>query len=217
MRVRHACDQNAPNSAAIRRDRGGFQHRGVGVAGAGTMEGRGERRRPHPDPGPGADPPRARTTARCPRSSGTCSPAAAAPRWPRTSRRRRSSPQSPRFGTAPCPSSPRRGSWASPGTSSSTTGGVRNVSRGGCRPWPTTPSPSTIRGMPASTAVGRTRSSLSSAPITGPRSTLRYLDGLPVPEVAECLDRTVHATETLLVRARRAFRHVYEAGRDDGR
>ena len=40
--------------------------------------------------------------------------------------------------------------------------------------------------------------------------TLRYLDGLPVPEVAAVLDRTVHATEALLVRARRAFRDVYE-------
>lgn len=43
---------------------------------------------------------------------------------------------------------------------------------------------------------------------------LRYLDGLSVPEVADQLDRTVHATEALLVRARRAFRHVYgEEGR----
>ena len=32
--------------------------------------------------------------------------------------------------------------------------------------------------------------------------TLRYLDGLPVPEVALLLDRTVHATEALLGRAR---------------
>jgi RNA polymerase sigma-70 factor, ECF subfamily len=40
--------------------------------------------------------------------------------------------------------------------------------------------------------------------------TLRYLDGLPVPEIAEVLGRTVHATEALLVRARRAFREVYE-------
>jgi RNA polymerase sigma-70 factor (ECF subfamily) len=40
--------------------------------------------------------------------------------------------------------------------------------------------------------------------------TLRYLDGLPVPEVASHLDRTVHATEALLVRARAAFRRVYE-------
>jgi RNA polymerase sigma-70 factor (ECF subfamily) len=40
--------------------------------------------------------------------------------------------------------------------------------------------------------------------------TLRYADGLPVPEVAEHLGRTVHATEALLVRARRAFRSRYE-------
>jgi RNA polymerase sigma-70 factor (ECF subfamily) len=39
---------------------------------------------------------------------------------------------------------------------------------------------------------------------------LRYLDGLPVPEVAEVLGRTAHATEALLVRARRAFREIYE-------
>jgi RNA polymerase sigma-70 factor (ECF subfamily) len=39
--------------------------------------------------------------------------------------------------------------------------------------------------------------------------TLRYLDGLSVPEVAECLERTVHATEALLVRARGAFRTAY--------
>jgi RNA polymerase sigma-70 factor (ECF subfamily) len=45
--------------------------------------------------------------------------------------------------------------------------------------------------------------------------TLRYLDGLPVPEVAEHLGRTVHATEALLVRARVAFRRIYtgEEGR----
>lgn len=35
------------------------------------------------------------------------------------------------------------------------------------------------------------------------------LDGLAVPEVAAHLGRTVHATETLLVRARKAFRHDY--------
>jgi len=40
--------------------------------------------------------------------------------------------------------------------------------------------------------------------------TLRYLDGLPVPEVAEHLGRSVHATETLLVRARAALRRVYQ-------
>jgi RNA polymerase sigma-70 factor, ECF subfamily len=41
--------------------------------------------------------------------------------------------------------------------------------------------------------------------------TLRYIDGLPVPEVARLLDRTLHATEALLVRARAAFRRIYEA------
>ncbi len=39
--------------------------------------------------------------------------------------------------------------------------------------------------------------------------TLRYIDGLPVPQVATILDRTVHATEALLVRARAAFRRAY--------
>ena len=44
--------------------------------------------------------------------------------------------------------------------------------------------------------------------------TLRYLDGLPVAEVAEHLGRSVHATETLLVRSRAALRRVYhEEGR----
>jgi RNA polymerase sigma-70 factor, ECF subfamily len=42
--------------------------------------------------------------------------------------------------------------------------------------------------------------------------TLRYLDGLPVRQVAECLGRTEQATEALLVRARHAFRNVYEQG-----
>lgn len=39
--------------------------------------------------------------------------------------------------------------------------------------------------------------------------TLRYLDGLPVPEVAGHLGRTIHATEALLVRAKKAFREEY--------
>lgn len=47
---------------------------------------------------------------------------------------------------------------------------------------------------------------------------LRYLDDLPVPQVAALLDRTLHATEALLVRARAAFRHAYTATgeQDDG-
>ncbi len=39
--------------------------------------------------------------------------------------------------------------------------------------------------------------------------TLRYLDGLPVPEVADLMGRSVHATEALLVRATGAFRRAY--------
>lgn len=42
--------------------------------------------------------------------------------------------------------------------------------------------------------------------------TLRYLDGLPVREVAAHLGRTEGATEVLLVRAKAAFRHRYENG-----
>ena len=44
---------------------------------------------------------------------------------------------------------------------------------------------------------------------------LRYVDGLSVPEVADVLDRTVHATEALLVRARVAFRKLHETGHAD--
>ena len=45
---------------------------------------------------------------------------------------------------------------------------------------------------------------------------LRYMDDCSVPECAELIGRTVHATEALLVRARRAFRAQYpdpEGGR----
>jgi RNA polymerase sigma-70 factor, ECF subfamily len=39
--------------------------------------------------------------------------------------------------------------------------------------------------------------------------TLRYMDDLSVPQVAALMERTVHATEGLLVRARAAFRRAY--------
>ena len=39
---------------------------------------------------------------------------------------------------------------------------------------------------------------------------LRYLDGLPVAEVADELGRSLHATEALLMRAKAAFRREYE-------
>src|SRR5207249_565196 len=44
--------------------------------------------------------------------------------------------------------------------------------------------------------------------------TLRYLDGLPVADVANHLGRTVHGTETLLARSRAALRRHYEEGRN---
>jgi RNA polymerase sigma-70 factor, ECF subfamily len=46
--------------------------------------------------------------------------------------------------------------------------------------------------------------------------TLRYVDGLPVSEVAELLDRTPKATEALLVRARAAYRRMYQEGEGGG-
>jgi RNA polymerase sigma-70 factor (ECF subfamily) len=45
--------------------------------------------------------------------------------------------------------------------------------------------------------------------------TLRYFDALSVPETAAELGRTVHATEALLVRARRAFKTAYLEGELD--
>jgi RNA polymerase sigma-70 factor (ECF subfamily) len=45
--------------------------------------------------------------------------------------------------------------------------------------------------------------------------TLRYLDDLTVPQCADTLERTLHATEALLVRARAAFRTAYEGSAGD--
>jgi RNA polymerase sigma-70 factor, ECF subfamily len=47
--------------------------------------------------------------------------------------------------------------------------------------------------------------------------TLRYLDGLPVADVAEYLGRTVHGAETLLARSRAALRRQYEEGHHHAR
>ena len=81
----------------------------------------------------------------------------------------------------------------------------------------TTPNPTTwSRSTRTSIGCGPTRCSRSWVGTIAPRSTLRYVDGLPVPEVAELLGRTVHATEALLVRARAAFRKIYASGERDG-
>lgn len=48
--------------------------------------------------------------------------------------------------------------------------------------------------------------------------TLRYLDDLPVAEVADLMGRSLHAIEALLVRARTAFRRAYnETGEESDR
>lgn len=39
---------------------------------------------------------------------------------------------------------------------------------------------------------------------------LRYLDDLSVPEVAQALDKTIHATESLLARGRASFKRNYQ-------
>ena len=43
---------------------------------------------------------------------------------------------------------------------------------------------------------------------------LRYVDDLPVPQVAAAPGRTLHATEALLARARNAFRQTYTLGEE---
>ncbi len=53
------------------------------------------------------------------------------------------------------------------------------------------------------------------ARLTEPHRTvlvLRYMDDCSVGECAELIGRTVHATEALLVRARRAFKNQYPEG-----
>ncbi|HTZ09658.1 MAG TPA: sigma-70 family RNA polymerase sigma factor [Acidimicrobiales bacterium] len=62
----------------------------------------------------------------------------------------------------------------------------------------------------------RARATLADlAPLHRAVLTLRYLDDLPVAEVAVLVDRSLHATEGLLVRARAAFRRRYDAEETD--
>jgi RNA polymerase sigma-70 factor (ECF subfamily) len=78
-------------------------------------------------------------------------------------------------------------------------------------PGPADPWGETIDAVTARAVLGRL------GPHHRAALTLRYVDDLPVPEVAAILGRTVHATEALLVRARSAFRAAYaEGGGEDG-
>lgn len=44
---------------------------------------------------------------------------------------------------------------------------------------------------------------------------LRHVDGLPVPEVAAALGKSVHATESLIARGKQSFRRAFVEARDD--
>ncbi len=121
-------------------------------------------------------------TPRCPRSTGTCYPAAGTAHWPRTSPRRPSSRRSPRPASSLV--------HAAVGESDD--------------PWDV--EIDAVAAHQVLDALG---------PHHRAALTLRYLDGLPVAQVAEHLGRTVHATEVLLVRARAAFRVVYRAADPD--
>ena len=69
-------------------------------------------------------------------------------------------------------------------------------------------------GREARRPAGRDPSSTALAPHHRAVLTLRYLDDLPVAEVAVLMQRTVHATEALLVPARGAFRRSYAREED---
>ena len=71
-------------------------------------------------------------------------------------------------------------------------------------PGPADPWEETVDAVTARAVLGRL------GPHHRAALTLRYVDDLPVPEVAAILGRTVHATEALLTRARAAFRRIYE-------
>ena len=136
--------------------------------------------------------------------------------WPRTCAPRRSWPPStPSGASPPAVSVPWAMAW--PATSSSTTGGGRPATSGDsrCSPGPV-PEPPEVGFDPATVDTRR----LLDSPLPQHRAalTLRYLDDLSVPEVAQLLGRSVHATEALLVRARVAFRRAYDGsgGTRDG-
>jgi RNA polymerase sigma-70 factor (ECF subfamily) len=69
--------------------------------------------------------------------------------------------------------------------------------------------------IPEDLSVDEARAALRRLP-TSQRAALvlRYLDDLPMPEVATALGRSVRATESLLARSRAAFRAAYEEQTD---
>ena len=90
--------------------------------------------------------------------------------------------------------------------------GLRAVGTRGPRPRRTR---TTTTGTSASTRCGPAHTLERLSPLHRAVLTLRYLDDLSVPDVAALVDRSVHATEGLLVRARGAFRRAYGAEEAD--
>ena len=114
-----------------------------------------------------------------------------------------------------CPPSRWPGSSALPGTSLSTIGGARLGRSAG---WPAVAQQPRRNVDPWEAVLDETRARDVLDRLGAHHRvalTLRYVDDLSVREVADHLDRTVHATEALLVRARDAFRRAYDAGGDD--
>lgn len=74
-----------------------------------------------------------------------------------------------------------------------------------------------VEDEPTSIEPGRGMKALAALnPIQRAALTLRYVDGLAVHEIAAIIGRSIHATETLLVRARAAFRARYDEEIGDG-
>jgi RNA polymerase sigma-70 factor (ECF subfamily) len=75
--------------------------------------------------------------------------------------------------------------------------------------WDDMPAPVDPHDQPIE--VEQAQSTLATlAPLHRSVLTLRYCDGLPVGEVASTIGRTVHATESLLTRAKAAFRNNHD-------
>lgn len=63
----------------------------------------------------------------------------------------------------------------------------------------------------------RTLAALAALPAAQRQAlTLRHLDEMTVPEVTAALERSVHATESLLARGRAGFKRAWAAGEEDG-
>ncbi len=136
-------------------------------------------------------------------------------RWPRTSPPRHCWPRWTPSAATTGPRSRCRGWSGWPATSSSTTGDAKPARSEARAPWDDRERRSRAAhddDWDVRLDALRARHTLALlSPLHRAVLTLRYLDDLSVPDVAELVDRSVHATEGLLVRARAAFRRAYGA------